>query len=42
MELYHTKHMHRQIIFDVRDNKLIDLKFAGGCSGNLQGIANWF
>ncbi|NLC17579.1 MAG: TIGR03905 family TSCPD domain-containing protein [Clostridiales bacterium] len=39
MELYHTKGTcARQIIFDVRDNKLIDLKFAGGCSGNLQGI----
>ncbi|HEY8390577.1 MAG TPA: TIGR03905 family TSCPD domain-containing protein [Clostridia bacterium] len=39
MELYNTKGTcARQIIFDVKDNKLIDLKFAGGCSGNLRGI----
>ena len=30
----------RQIIFDVdKDNKLHGLKFIGGCSGNLQGVA---
>ncbi len=30
----------RQIIFDVDENKNIHhLKFIGGCSGNLQGIA---
>lgn len=29
----------RLIIFDVdKDNKLRDVKFIGGCSGNLQGI----
>lgn len=28
----------RIIIFDVKDNKLHDVKFIGGCSGNLQGI----
>lgn len=30
----------RQIIFDVDpDNKIHNVKFIGGCSGNLQGIA---
>ncbi len=29
----------RQIIFDVEDNKVKDVKFIGGCLGNLQGIA---
>lgn len=30
----------RQIIFDVTpDNKLHNVRFIGGCSGNLQGIA---
>ena len=30
----------RQILFDVdADNKLHNVKFIGGCGGNLQGIA---
>ncbi|MGN1052565.1 MAG: TSCPD domain-containing protein, partial [Candidatus Scatosoma sp.] len=30
----------RQILFDVTpDNKLHNVRFIGGCSGNLQGIA---
>ncbi len=29
----------RQIIFDVEDNKVKNVKFIGGCLGNLQGIA---
>ena len=30
----------RQIIFEVdKNNKLHSLKFIGGCSGNLQGVA---
>ncbi len=30
----------RQILFDVtEDNKLKNVKFIGGCSGNLQGIS---
>lgn len=29
----------RQIIFEVEDNKLLSVKFIGGCSGNLQGVA---
>lgn len=29
----------RQIIFEVEENKLHGVKFIGGCSGNLQGVA---
>ena len=29
----------RQILFDIKDNIIQDVKFIGGCSGNLQGIA---
>ena len=30
----------RQILFDItKDNKVKNVKFVGGCSGNLQGIA---
>lgn len=29
----------RQIIFDVKDGKVENVKFIGGCMGNLQGIA---
>lgn len=29
----------RQIIFEVVDNKVYDVKFIGGCLGNLQGIS---
>lgn len=29
----------KQIIFEVEDNILTDLKFINGCSGNLQAIA---
>ena len=41
MEIYNTAGTcSRQIIFRVDDtNKLSDVKFIGGCSGNLQGIA---
>lgn len=28
-----------QIDFDVEDNKIHNLKFLGGCNGNLKGIA---
>ena len=28
-----------QIDFDVEDNKIHNLEFAGGCNGNLKGIA---
>ena len=29
-----------QIDFDIEDGKLHNLKFIGGCNGNLQGIAS--
>ena len=29
----------QMIYFDVQDNKLTDVKFVGGCNGNLKGIA---
>ena len=29
----------RQILFDVKDGKVENVKFIGGCMGNLQGIA---
>ena len=29
----------RKIIIDVEDNKVLDVKFIGGCNGNLKGIA---
>ncbi len=28
-----------QIDFDVEDNKIYNLKYTGGCNGNLKGIA---
>lgn len=41
MEIYNTSGTcSRQIIFRVDDDDCItDVKFIGGCSGNLQGIA---
>lgn len=37
---YKTKGTCSQIIyFDVENNKLKDVKFIGGCNGNLKGIA---
>lgn len=41
MEIYNTSGTcSRQIIFRVDDDdRLTDVKFIGGCSGNLQGIA---
>ena len=40
MFIYHTKGTcSRQIILDIVDNKIKDVKFIGGCSGNLQGIS---
>ncbi len=41
MFTYHTSGTcSRQIIFEVdKNNKLHSLKFIGGCSGNLQGVA---
>ena len=38
---YKTKGTCSQMIFfDVKDNKLTDVKFMGGCNGNLKGIAS--
>ena len=41
MHIYNTKGTcSRQILFDVSDKGIIlDVKFIGGCSGNLQAIA---
>ena len=41
MEIFNTNGTcSRQIIFDVtKDNKLTNVKFIGGCSGNLQALS---
>lgn len=40
MPIYRTKGTcSREILFSVEDNKLKDVKFIGGCSGNLQALA---
>lgn len=41
MAVYRTRGTcSREIIFSVdKDNKLTDIKFLGGCSGNLQAVA---
>lgn len=40
MASYRTKgSCSREIFFKVEDNKLVDLKFMGGCNGNLQAIS---
>lgn len=40
MQTYNTKGTcSRQILYDVVDGKLKNVKFIGGCSGNLQGIS---
>lgn len=37
---YNTKGVcSRSITFDVKDNKVTDVQFEGGCSGNTQGVA---
>lgn len=37
--VYKTKGVRSQKIdFEVRDNKVYDVRFLGGCNGNLQGI----
>lgn len=39
METYETKGVcSRSISYDVKDNKVYNVKFLGGCAGNLQGI----
>jgi uncharacterized protein (TIGR03905 family) len=41
MAIYRTKGTcSREIVFSVdKDNRLTDLKFLGGCSGNLQALS---
>ena len=40
MTIYRTKGTcAKEIIFEVDNNIINDVKFVGGCSGNLQGIA---
>lgn len=29
----------REIHFDIKDNKLANVRYVGGCSGNTQGVA---
>ena len=39
-EIYTTQGTwSRQITFDVVDNKLTNVRFLGGCSGNTQGVS---
>ena len=40
MMVYKTRGVcSREIHFDVVDNKLTNVKYIGGCSGNTQGVA---
>ena len=40
MFTYQTKGTcSRQIYFEVKDNKLHNVKFVGGCNGNLKGVS---
>ena len=40
MQSYYPKQVcARQILFDVKDNIIQEVKFIGGCSGNTQGIS---
>ncbi|WP_123054358.1 TIGR03905 family TSCPD domain-containing protein [Clostridium sp. JN-1] len=40
MYTYITKGVcSRKISFDVKDNKIFNVLFTGGCNGNLQGIS---
>ena len=37
---YRTQNVcSREIAFDVKDNKLTNVQFFGGCSGNTQGLS---
>ncbi|PJI09661.1 MULTISPECIES: TIGR03905 family TSCPD domain-containing protein [Clostridium] len=39
MHIYKTKGVcSREIHFDIKDNKVINVSFVGGCNGNGQGI----
>lgn len=40
MNIYKTKGTcSREIDFDIKDNKIENISFIGGCNGNLQGIS---
>ncbi len=40
MERYETHGTcSREIMFDVKDNKIVSVKFIRGCTGNTQGVA---
>ncbi len=40
MQIYNTQGTcSRQILFDVIDGKVKNVKFIGGCSGNLQAVS---
>ncbi len=40
MESYKTSGTcSREILFDVKDHKIVSLKFIRGCTGNTQGVA---
>lgn len=40
MNVYKTQGVcSREIHFEVKDNKVIQLQYLGGCNGNTQGIA---
>ena len=38
-ELYNPRRCSRAISFEVKDNKVTNVHFVGGCSGNTQGVA---
>ena len=39
MHIYKTKGVcSREIHFDIKDNKVLNVSFVGGCNGNTQGI----
>jgi len=38
---YRTKGVcSRQISFDIQDDRIVNIRFDGGCNGNTQGIAS--
>ncbi len=40
MMVYKTRGVcSREIHFDVKDNKVVNVQYVGGCSGNTQGVA---
>ena len=40
MERYETQGTcSKEILFDIKDNKIVSVKFIRGCAGNTQGVA---